>query len=323
MNIIAAMTQDDRVIGNKNTIPWKLPPDMKRFKEITMGKAVIMGRKTYESIGKPLPGRHNVVLSRDPDFAPEGCTIVRSLDEALTYYRNNPDAFCIGGAEIYKTFLPYTQNLYLTLIEAKFEGDAFFPPFTDHIWKIVSKNCWQRCEKSKLDYLFLDLSRRGPTFPESIKDLVGEAVKEKAEQRRIQNEKQRRAEEERKRVRTERLATGIKHAEAIFDWCTDFRLSDTGRDILALSDIYLFTDRISDTQYASIGLSESGIFIEAGGRMSMHFRETPKTTEELAMEVDTAVLAAAETFLKNGNVWKKIQDRLEQTIAHNKKFWSS
>lgn len=116
-------------------MPWHLPEDLKHFKELTMGRTVVMGRKTFESIGKPLPGRTNVVVTRQQDFETQGVQVVHSLAEAVAKY---PDAFIIGGAEVYRQALPLADELYITRIEADYEGDTKFPEFDPADWKLVS-----------------------------------------------------------------------------------------------------------------------------------------------------------------------------------------
>lgn len=131
--IIAAYTKKSRVIGKNGAIPWNLPDDMRRFKRLTTGNAVIVGRKTFESIGKPLPGRLNIIVSRTKTFTAENCLTVRSLDEALQAGRNRnyTDSFICGGEQIYAQALPYCDRLYLTEIDAEYDGDAFFPPLDE------------------------------------------------------------------------------------------------------------------------------------------------------------------------------------------------
>lgn len=119
----------NNALGCKNRIPWYIPADFAYFKKITMGKTVIMGRKTFESIGKPLPGRKNIVITRDTDYNPEGCTTVNSIQKAMNFI-GEEEVFIIGGAEIYKEFLPLSDRLYLTLIEKEFEADTFFRKLT-------------------------------------------------------------------------------------------------------------------------------------------------------------------------------------------------
>jgi dihydrofolate reductase len=134
ISLIAAMARN-RVIGRDNQLPWHLPEDLKRFRRLTMGAPVIMGRKTYQSIGRPLPGRHNIVVTRQRDAAWSGCTIAHSLDEALTIAADVAEIFVIGGAELYRLGLPRADRLYLTLIDADSEGDAHFPEIDPSVWR--------------------------------------------------------------------------------------------------------------------------------------------------------------------------------------------
>ena len=132
--LIAALAAN-RVIGRNNTLPWHLPADLKRFKALTMGHPVVMGRKTYESIGRPLPGRRNLVISRNRDYSAPGCEIVHSLDDAVAACRGAQEIFIIGGAELYRESLPRAQRLEFTEIRAEFEGDATFPEFSLAQWR--------------------------------------------------------------------------------------------------------------------------------------------------------------------------------------------
>ena len=124
MITMVAACSSNRVIGKENKLIWRVPGDLKRFKEMTTGQTVVMGRKTYESIGKPLPNRTNVILSRDTELKIEGCLISSNLEDVLNTY---PNAFIIGGEEIYRQCMDYADNISLTLINKEFEGDAFFP----------------------------------------------------------------------------------------------------------------------------------------------------------------------------------------------------
>jgi dihydrofolate reductase len=127
ISIIVAMAEN-RVMGRNGAIPWDLPADLRRFRELTMGRPVIMGRKTWESIGQPLPGRRNIVLSRRPDFRAEGCIVARSLEEALGMCAADDEAFICGGEELYRLALPLADTIYLTLVHQVCDGDVFFPP---------------------------------------------------------------------------------------------------------------------------------------------------------------------------------------------------
>ena len=129
----------NRVIGRNNALPWHLPADLKRFKALTMGHPVVMGRKTYESIGKPLPGRRNLVITRNRGYSAPGCEVVHSLDAALSACRDAPEIFIIGGAELYREALPRAQRLEFTEIHAEFEGDASFPRFASDQWREAAR----------------------------------------------------------------------------------------------------------------------------------------------------------------------------------------
>ncbi len=138
--LVAAMAEN-RVIGSSNCIPWCLPDDLKRFKEVTMGHPVVMGRKTYDSIGHPLPGRRNIVISRQQDLRLEGCDVVSSLGEALELAKKDggEEVDVIGGGEIYRQALPLADRMYLTVVHGTFAGDTFFPEFSAEEWQEVSK----------------------------------------------------------------------------------------------------------------------------------------------------------------------------------------
>ncbi len=126
--LIAALATNG-VIGRHNTLPWRLPDDLKHFKALTLGCPVIMGRKTWESLGRPLPGRENIVVTRDPVYAAAGCRVVHGLEEALAACGNAEEVFVIGGGELYALALPLAHTLYLTEVHGNVEGDAHFPAF--------------------------------------------------------------------------------------------------------------------------------------------------------------------------------------------------
>ena len=136
--IIAAVARNG-VIGSGNLIPWHLSDDQKRFKRLTLGHAVIMGRKTFESIGKPLMGRNNIVITRSREWAHAGCQAVASVEAAFAALEPPRPAFVIGGAEIYALAMPVAERLYLTEIESDFKGDAFFPRFERSGWREISR----------------------------------------------------------------------------------------------------------------------------------------------------------------------------------------
>ena len=132
---------DNGVIGGDGGMPWHLPADLKRFKALTMGHPVLMGRKTYESIGKPLPGRRNLVITRNRGYSAPGCEVVHSLDAALDACPGAEEIFIIGGAELYREALPRAQRLEFTEIHAEFDGDTSFPPFPPDQWRETAREC--------------------------------------------------------------------------------------------------------------------------------------------------------------------------------------
>jgi dihydrofolate reductase len=133
ISIIAAMDRN-RLIGNKNQLPWHLPADFAHFKSVTIGKPIVMGRKTFESIGKPLPGRTNIVLSRNPDTHFEGVVCVGSFEDALAVVPEAEEVMIIGGSTIYEMLLPQVNRMYITHVDGEFEGDAWFPEFDEKQW---------------------------------------------------------------------------------------------------------------------------------------------------------------------------------------------
>jgi len=137
--LIIAAVASNGVIGYRNRMPWHLPEDLKRFRQLTLGHAVIMGRRTFESIGAPLAGRENIVITRSPDWTRSDCHAAHSLEAALAAVRARQDAFVIGGAEIYALALPIASRLHITEIERDFEGDVFFPEFDRSRWRETSR----------------------------------------------------------------------------------------------------------------------------------------------------------------------------------------
>jgi dihydrofolate reductase len=134
LSLIVAYAKNN-VIGNKNTLPWHLPEDLKRFRALTMGHHIIMGRKTYESLGRLLPGRTTVIVTRNKDYHVEGALIASSLESAIEMCQNDPEPFLIGGAEMYKTGLKLATKLYITEVHAEFSGDAFFDALDLSSWQ--------------------------------------------------------------------------------------------------------------------------------------------------------------------------------------------
>jgi len=157
ISMIAAMA-NDRIIGKDNQMPWHLPADFAWFKRCTMGKPVIMGRKTYESIGRPLPGRENIVISRDASLAIDGVTTVVSIEDALTAIGDVEEAMIIGGGTIYQACLPLATRLYVTLIDAQVEGDTQFPAWSSE-FKEVQSEAYQADEKNAYNMRFVVLEK--------------------------------------------------------------------------------------------------------------------------------------------------------------------
>ena len=158
ISIVVAIAENN-AIGKNNQLLWHLSADLKHFKEITSGHTIIMGRKTYDSIGKPLPNRRNIVISRNPNLNLQGVEIVGSLNEAIALCTNEKEVFIIGGAEIYKQSLPIINKIYLTTVHQTFEADAFFPALNTTEWKETDREQHQADEKNKLDYTFSTLER--------------------------------------------------------------------------------------------------------------------------------------------------------------------
>ncbi len=160
ISIIAA-TAENNVIGKDNKLIWHISEDLKRFKKLTVGHSIIMGRKTYESLPfRPLPKRKNIVISSQKGLAFEGAQVINSIDEALNYCRNEEEIFICGGAEIYRSFLPIANRLFLTKIHRTFSGDTFFPEIDYSNWKVESESEMLFDEKSKLHYTFVDYFRK-------------------------------------------------------------------------------------------------------------------------------------------------------------------
>jgi dihydrofolate reductase len=151
---------ENRVIGSDNALPWRLPRDMKRFKELTMGHTVVMGRTTYETLDEPLPGRRNVVLSRDPSRSYEGADVVTTLGEALRLAGDDDEVFIAGGAEIYRLALPRADRIYLTVVHAEVAGDTVFPPFDDSDWELHTDERHDGDERHAHAFSFRTYERR-------------------------------------------------------------------------------------------------------------------------------------------------------------------
>ena len=154
LSIIAAISAN-RVIGSNNDLPWRLPADWKRFKNLTMGHHLIMGRKTFESIGQPLPGRTTVVITHQSGYTPTGVQVAHSIEQALQMAAEDDEVFVAGGAQIYKQLLPRADRLYLTSIHEEFEGDTEFPELDETDWQLISQESHEPDEKYPYPYSFL------------------------------------------------------------------------------------------------------------------------------------------------------------------------
>jgi dihydrofolate reductase len=159
--IVVAMTED-RVIGCDNRLPWHLPADLRHFKQLTLGKPVLMGRKTHESIGRPLPERTNIVVTRDRTYSAPGCIVAHSLESALEAAPGCAEVMVIGGTELYRQLLPRATRIFLTLVHAEFEGDAFFPELAAGAWREVERRDYPADKKNCCPYSFVRLERLTP-----------------------------------------------------------------------------------------------------------------------------------------------------------------
>lgn len=159
ISIIAAMAAN-RAIGLENRLPWHLPDDLKRFKALTMDHHIVMGRKTYDSIGKPLPGRSTVIVTRNVDYAVPGCIAVNSIDAALTVSYGDEEVFFVGGADLYRQALPIANRLYLTEIQRVFDGDAFFPEYDTSQWRETSRERHRTEDDKGFEYHYVIYDRK-------------------------------------------------------------------------------------------------------------------------------------------------------------------
>lgn len=159
VTIIAAVGRN-RALGKDNDLIWHLPADLRRFKSLTRGHHVIMGRKTFESLGKPLPKRTNIIVSRNPDYRAEGCIVVDSLEKALEIAQSDPDPFILGGAEIYKQALSLADHMDLTYVHEDFEADAFFPEFDREEWELIGRQDFYKDDENPFDYSFVQYKKR-------------------------------------------------------------------------------------------------------------------------------------------------------------------
>ena len=161
LSIIVAKANND-VIGGDNKLLWHISEDLKRFKEITSGHTIIMGRKTFESLPKVLPNRHHIIITRDKNFKvdSEAVTIINDISDMISKFKDTEEeVFIIGGGEIYKTLMPYTKKLYLTRVYKDFEGDTTFPSINYDEWKVINKSEIKVNEEDNLNYDFIDLEK--------------------------------------------------------------------------------------------------------------------------------------------------------------------
>ncbi len=159
ISIIVAMAKN-KVIGNKGKLPWHIPEDLKWFKKVTMGKPIIMGRKTFLSIGKPLPGRKNIILSKNPNFLADGCLVFNGLESAIEQLASESEVMVIGGAQLYACALPLTQKIYLTLIDQVVAGDTYFPDYDLADWQLIEEKCLSGIEKYQFTCKHMIYSRK-------------------------------------------------------------------------------------------------------------------------------------------------------------------
>ena len=159
ISLIVAMAEQ-RVIGRGNAMPWHLPADLRHFKAVTMGKPVVMGRRTFESIGRPLPGRRNLVISRNPEWQAAGVDVAPSLEAALAMLADCEEVMIIGGGQLYAEALPRADRLYLTHIELAVEGDTFFPDYQRYQWQQIEQSSHPADDKNPHAYRFETLQRQ-------------------------------------------------------------------------------------------------------------------------------------------------------------------
>ncbi len=158
LSIIVAVSENN-VVGKENKLPWKLSADLKRLKLLTMGHHIIMGRKTWESLGRPLPGRVNVVITSDKNYKAESGVVVHSLKEALTVSSIDDEIFIFGGGKIFKEAMPLVKKIYITMVHSIIDGDTFFPVLDMNDWKETSREDFKADEKNQYDYSFVTLER--------------------------------------------------------------------------------------------------------------------------------------------------------------------
>jgi len=150
----------NNVIGRDGGLPWHLPDDLRHFKRLTTGKPIVMGRRTFESIGRPLPDRRNIVMSRDPDYAAAGCDIATTVSEVLDLVGDADEVMIIGGGQVYRDFLPQADRIYLTRVQAQLDGDTYFPAIDEAAWQLVSSERHAADEKHGYAFDLMVFERR-------------------------------------------------------------------------------------------------------------------------------------------------------------------
>lgn len=161
ISLLVAMDRN-RLIGKDNDLPWKLPNDLKFFKEVSTGHTIIMGRRTYESMNAPLPNRENVVVTNKENLDAEGCKVIHSLEPVFEWDKDNPDEeyIVIGGSVIFEQVLDRADRMYITWIDESFEGDTYFPEFDESKWKLTKKEKGKKDDKNPYDYYFCQYDRK-------------------------------------------------------------------------------------------------------------------------------------------------------------------
>lgn len=160
MIIIIAAAAENNALGKDNELVWHLPDDFKRFKQLTSGHHIIMGRKTFESFPKPLPNRTHIIITRQKNYAPENCIVVDNIKDAISKAPQNEDVFIIGGGEIYNLALPYSDKIEVTRVHGTFEADTFFPEINTDEWELVNEDFHSKDEKHNFDFTFQTFVRK-------------------------------------------------------------------------------------------------------------------------------------------------------------------
>ncbi|REJ85183.1 MAG: dihydrofolate reductase [Bacteroidetes bacterium] len=158
VSVIVALSENN-VVGVRNQLPWKLSADLKRVKALTMGHHILMGRKTFESIGKALPGRTNVVITRNEEYRAEGCVMCKSLKEAINHASSDTELFIFGGGEIFQEAIPLADKIYMTRVHTTIQGDTYFPELNPEEWTVTESESFSADEKNEFDYSFITMER--------------------------------------------------------------------------------------------------------------------------------------------------------------------